>query len=54
MAVVDGQASQLPAWLPGLPLGTPQAALLLTVFLGAGYALFLIARGRRLSKQSTR
>ena len=54
MAAVDGQASQLPAWLPGLPLGTPQVILWLTCLLGAGYALFLIARGRRSSNQRTR
>src|SRR5215467_2656639 len=54
MAVAGGQASQLPAWLPGLPLGTPQTLLWLIGLLGAGYALFLIARGRRLSNQSKR
>ena len=54
MAVVDGQASQLPAWLPGLPLGTPQVILWLICLLGAGYVLFLIARGRRSSNQRTR
>jgi Uncharacterized protein conserved in bacteria (DUF2330) len=54
MDVVGGQASQLPAWLPNLPLGTPQAVLLLVYLLGAGYALFLIARGRWFSNQRTR
>ena len=54
MAVVDGQASRVPSWLPGLPLGTPQAVLWLIGLLGAGYALFLIARGKRLSNQSKR
>ncbi len=54
MAVVDGQASQLPSWLPGLPLGTPQTVLWLIFFLGAGSVLFLLARGRRLSNQRTR
>jgi len=46
MAVAGGQASRLPAWLPGLPLGTPQTLLWLIGLLGAGCALFLIARGR--------
>jgi len=54
MVVADGQASQLPSWLPGLPLGTPQVILWLTCLLGAGYTLFLIARGRRSSNQRTR
>src|SRR5438552_11785203 len=47
MAVVDGQGShQLPAWLPNLPLGAPQAALPLAFLLVISSALFLFFRMR--------
>ena len=45
--VVDGQQSQaLPAWLPTLPMGTPQVAKILLFLLGIVTALFLIFRAR--------
>ena len=47
MAVVDGQGShEFPAWLPNLPLGTPQAALPLAFLLIISSALFLFFRMR--------
>ncbi|HKB49379.1 MAG TPA: hypothetical protein VKC57_16850, partial [Ktedonobacterales bacterium] len=33
MVVVDGVASQIPTWVPRLPLGTPQVALAMLVVL---------------------
>jgi len=51
MAVVDGQVShELPAWLPRLPIGTPQAILLALVLLSLGSGLALIFLARRRSK----
>src|SRR6266849_1811181 len=51
MAVVDGQVShELPAWLPKLPIGTPQAILIALVLLSLGSGLALIFLARRRSK----
>jgi len=45
VAVVDGQVSHdLPAWLPRLPMGTPQVTLWVICLLTLGSALFLIVR----------
>lgn len=53
MAVVDGQmARELPAWLPGLPLGTPQVAQVLSLLLGIVVVLFLFFKVRTRSKHS--
>src|SRR6266516_1606619 len=47
MAVVDGQEShELPAWLPGLPMGTPRVALTLAFLLGIACTVLLILRAR--------
>jgi uncharacterized protein DUF2330 len=47
MAVVDGQQSrELPRWVPGLPMGTPQVLLWLVFALVIGDLLFLMARVR--------
>ncbi|GAC1657836.1 MAG: hypothetical protein NVS4B7_03950 [Ktedonobacteraceae bacterium] len=51
MAVVDGQmARELPAWLPRLPLGTPQVAQVLSLLLGMVVVLFLCFKVRTRSK----
>src|SRR6266478_8845349 len=45
MAVVDGQRSrELPRWVPGLPMGTPQVLLWVVILLGSVGVLFLLAR----------
>src|SRR6266849_702644 len=46
-AVVDGQAShEPPAWVPRLPLNTPQVLLTVVILLSIGGMLFLIVRRR--------
>jgi Uncharacterized protein conserved in bacteria (DUF2330) len=51
MAVVDGQHLRtLPAWLPDLPLGTPQTAQTLAILLAIAAAIFLFFRARTRSK----
>src|SRR5260221_13441872 len=51
MAVVDGQVShEPPAWLPRLPIGTPQAILIALVLLSLGSGLALLFLARRRSK----
>jgi hypothetical protein len=51
MAVVDGQVSrELPAWLPTMPIGTPQAILIALVLLSLGSGLALLFLARRRSK----
>ncbi len=45
MAVVDGQRSrELPRWVPGLPMGTPQVLLWVVILLGGAGVLFLSAK----------
>ena len=45
MAVVDAQRSrELPRWVPGLPMGTPQVLLWVVILLGSVGVLFLLAR----------
>ena len=45
MAVVDGQRSrELPRWVPGLPMGTPQVLLWVVILLGSASVLFLFAK----------
>ena len=52
MAVVDGQQSkELPVWVPRLPIGTPQALLVLTVLLVLGGLVFLRAKLKSRSAQ---
>jgi hypothetical protein len=52
-AVVDSQISHdLPAWLPRLPMGTPQVTLWLVCLLAIGSAFFLIVRQKGRSGQS--
>lgn len=47
MAVVDGQRShELPAWLPTLPMGTPQNAQTLALVLGILALVFLVYKSR--------
>ncbi len=47
MAVVDGQRShELPAWLPTLPMGTPQNAQTLAFLLGIMVIAFIAFRAR--------
>ncbi len=47
MAVVDGQSSHaLPAWLPTLPMGTPQNAQTLALVLGILVVVFLAFKSR--------
>src|SRR6266568_3260688 len=51
MAVVDGQTSrELSAWLPNLPIGTPQIAQVLSLLLGITLALYLFFKVRTRSK----
>ncbi|HLX57108.1 MAG TPA: DUF2330 domain-containing protein [Ktedonobacteraceae bacterium] len=51
MAVADNQAAHdLPAWLPRLPLGTPQVLLGLLIVLCLAGGIFLIVRSKRLSR----
>jgi hypothetical protein len=51
MAVVDGQTSrELPAWLPNLPMGTPQIAQILSLLLAITLALCLFFKVRARSK----
>lgn len=46
MAVVDNaEKNALPAWLPSLPLGTPEIALGVLLLLAIGAVLFWIVRG---------
>ncbi len=53
-AVVDGRVSHdLPAWLPRLPMGTPQVTLWLVCLLAIGSAFFLIVRQKERFGQST-
>ncbi|HEU5227768.1 MAG TPA: DUF2330 domain-containing protein [Ktedonobacteraceae bacterium] len=50
MAVVDGQiarANELPAWLPALPLGTPEVTLLLVAILSVVAIAIRFVRKRR-------
>src|SRR5215469_11056079 len=55
MAVVDGQVShEPPTWLPRLPIGTPQAILLVLVFLSVGSGLSLLFLARRRAKLNAR
>jgi len=45
MAVVDGQRlRELPRWVPGLPMGTPQFLLWVVILLGIAGVLFLFAK----------
>jgi len=47
MTVVDGQNThELPAWLPNLPMGTPQYTQTLALLLGIVSAIFLAFRVR--------
>lgn len=47
MAIIDGQSThELPAWLPTLPMGTPQYAQALAILLGIVSAVFLAFRVR--------
>ncbi len=47
MAIVDGQlAKEFPAWIPTLPMGTPQMTQILAILLGLVSAVFLIFRAR--------
>jgi len=47
MKVVDGQSShELPAWLPTLPMGTPQNAQTLALLLGILVVVFLAFKSR--------
>jgi hypothetical protein len=49
MAVVDGpRVHDLPRWLPRLPIGTPEVALIVALLLGlAGGIVFLIRCGSK-------
>ena len=48
MAVVDNTPDSVPSWLPNLPLGTPQVALVILIVLGLiGGAFFALRRQRR-------
>ena len=50
-AVVDSQvARDLPAWMPRLPIGTPQVVLTIIILAAVGAGLFLIIRGTRPKK----
>ena len=47
MAVVNGQSShELPAWLPTLPMGTPQNAQTLALVLGILVVVFLAFKSK--------
>jgi hypothetical protein len=46
MVVVDGVASQIPTWMPRLPLGTPQVAfavLIVLILFGGPVVLYRIS-----------
>jgi hypothetical protein len=54
MAVVDGQRSHdLPAWLPNLPVGTPQTAQTLALVLGIVSLMFIVFRVRTRLKSNS-
>jgi Uncharacterized protein conserved in bacteria (DUF2330) len=47
MAVVDNAENALPAWLPSLPLGTPEAVFIVLFVLGIAALLFWLFRGKK-------
>jgi hypothetical protein len=53
MAVVDGAAiSVLPSWLPSLPLGTPEALIIVVGVLGMVALLIWLFRGKKPAKSA--
>lgn len=47
MMVVDGQTALVPGWLPQLPLGAPEVALVLLIVLGAIGGFLWLTRSQR-------